>query len=331
MLTPIQTRAILMTGVNQLAVETVEIPRPGERELLIEAEYTCISPGTELRCLAGLQPDLQWPFIPGYAMVGRVAEGGANSTLAIGTRVICSGTQRANRNLAWGGHVGHAVVQEDQVQPIPGEIESLDAVITKLAAIAYRGWRMSQPALHDSVAVIGLGAVGQFAARLHRLSGARVVAADLNADRVAVAQAAGVEAFVTTGKTMASDFRERLPDGAQVVVDATGVPQVFSQAMAIASEKAWRDGTPGPRLIVQGSYPDSIAVSYHEAFRREMSVWFPRDFQFDDLRAILALMGRGLLRGADLISAICQPDEAPQTYQALQAGRLITAAFKWGH
>jgi len=55
------------------------------------------------------------------------------------------------------------------------------AAATKLAAIAYRGVRLARPKPHETVAVIGLGAIGLLAAQLHAQSGARVVAADLGA------------------------------------------------------------------------------------------------------------------------------------------------------
>lgn len=326
------SRAILMTEVGQVTLDSVEIPAPESGELLIDVEYTCISPGTELRCLAGKEPNTEWPFIPGYAVVGRVLEQGADTTTPPGTRLICPGTRRANRNLKWGGHTSHSVVMESQTVQIPEGVESLDAAAVKLAAIAYRGVRMSRPQPHESIAVIGLGAVGQFAARLHALTGANVIAADLNGSRVQVAQEAGLHAFQPTADTMVGEFHSRFAgefSGADIVVDATGVPQVLIQAFEIAKGKAWSDGSPGSRLIVQGSYPDLLTVPYFPPFLREMTIGFPRDHQQSDLIAMLDLMQRGLLKSIGVISAVYDPQDAAQAYEQVRTGKHITAAFKW--
>ena len=51
-----QAQAVLFRGVNEVTVEAVEIPAPGPGEVLIQTACSTVSPGTELRCLAGRQP-----------------------------------------------------------------------------------------------------------------------------------------------------------------------------------------------------------------------------------------------------------------------------------
>jgi Zn-dependent alcohol dehydrogenase len=48
-----QTQAVLFTANNRASLQPVTIPDPGAGEVIVQAEYTCISPGTELRLLAG--------------------------------------------------------------------------------------------------------------------------------------------------------------------------------------------------------------------------------------------------------------------------------------
>ena len=52
-----QSKAILFRDVNVVTVEPVTIPEPGPGEVLIETAFSVMSPGTELRCLAGQQPN----------------------------------------------------------------------------------------------------------------------------------------------------------------------------------------------------------------------------------------------------------------------------------
>jgi 2-desacetyl-2-hydroxyethyl bacteriochlorophyllide A dehydrogenase len=121
----VKTTALVFTGVKQVAVLPVEIPEPGAGEVLLEALYTLISPGTELRCRAGQQAGVQFPFIPGYSFVGRVIGRGPGANLPDGIVVYCGGTMHAAIDRAWGGHIAHAVHSESDVYPLPPPVDPL--------------------------------------------------------------------------------------------------------------------------------------------------------------------------------------------------------------
>ena len=326
-----QTKAIIFTAPHHVILDTVQIPAPAAGEVLLEALYTLISPGTDLRCRAGKQEGVVFPFIPGYSFVGRVLARGEGATLQEGTIVYCNGTSAASVNLAWGGHVSHAVRSERELYPVPAGLDPLYASAAHLAAIAYRGVRLSRPQAHETGAVIGLGAIGALAARLHALTGARVVAADLSPYRVTLSQQTGIEAFVPQG-ALAEAFAAKLPGGADVVVDATGAPAVLPQAIEVAKQKPWDDGADlGARFVVQGSYPDTFSIPYQPAFRRELSFHVPRDAQPRDFRTVLDFMQRGVLDVSGIISDVRPPESAAETYAALAepSAELITVAFQW--
>lgn len=326
-----KTTALLATGIDRVELVGATLPDPGAGEVLIETLYSVISPGTELRCLAGRQPMATFPFVPGYSAVGRVVACGAGASLEEGTWVFGKGSEKSDRPLLWGGHTAHAVCQAAAVFVVPPGVEPLDAVFAKLAAIAYRGVRIAGTRPHEQVAVVGLGPVGQLAARLHTLVGARTLAADLDPGRVAVARAAGIDAFVPD-RPLPEAFRAVQPDGADVVVDATGAASVLPMAVLLGRTKPWDDSLTEPvRLVVQGSYPGSVTFDYHDAFRRELSVLFPRDNQPRDTETALRLMAEGRLRPRDLASRIAPPEAAPEIYANLRAAEpgLLTAVFQW--
>lgn len=325
-------RAVLFTGVNEVTVDTVEIPEPAPHDLLIEAAYTCISPGTELRCLAGKQQGSPgWPAIPGYALAGTVVARGSAASTPIGARVLCSGTVHANRNLLWGGHISHAIRPESQVFMVPDEVDLLDAAVARLAAIAYHGLRLARPLPHERVAVVGLGPIGMLSARLYAATGALVVGLDRTPERVAACRDGGVAAVVADGDLRAA-AAPVLPDGADIVVDATGSAAVAAQSVTLARSLGWDDvPMPGARFVVQGSYPDAIVLPYQESFVNELTVLIPRDAQPRDLRTVLDLLARRRLVVNDIVSTVQPPEEAPAIYAALRAGdrSLLTVAFRW--
>lgn len=326
-----KTDALFATGIDKVELIDVNVPEPGTGEVLIETIYSSISPGTELRCLTGKPPASGFPFVPGYSLVGRVVARGAEVALGEGTLVFCRGTQKCDRPILWGAHTRHALCRASEVFPVPANVDPLDAVFAKLAAIAYRGVRLAATQPHHQVAVIGLGPIGQFAARLHALTGARTVAADVDPFRVSVAQKAGVEA-ITAGKSLIETFRTMQPEGADIVVDATGASSVLQQAMLLAKSKPWDNTLTEPtKLVVQGSYPGDITFDYRETFRRELIILFPRDQQSHDIETTLRLIAARKLQARDLASRIVCPTDAQSIYSALRASMagLLTAVFQW--
>lgn len=318
-------QAIVFTGVDTPTVQTIHLPEPGPGEVLVETAYSCISPGTEMRCLAGQQTGVTFPFVPGYSLAGRIAAVGDGVTLEVGTPVFCTGTSTADVPLAWGGHVSHALQPADNVFPLAAGVDTLDACITHIAAISYHGMRLSRPQAHERIVVIGLGIIGQLAARLHALSGAAVLGVDLSAERANLLREVGIDAV-----TSLDDARSRLPDGADVIVDATGANGVIPQALAFARTVPWDDSLmPRSRYLVQGSYVGDFCVPYDAAFGSEVSFWVPRDAQPRDFRHVLDFLARGKLTVRDTISEVASPADAPRIYRALQVRDILTAAFAW--
>ncbi|GCE11301.1 zinc-dependent alcohol dehydrogenase [Tengunoibacter tsumagoiensis] len=328
-----QAQAILFRRPDEVALDSVTIPEPGPGEVLVEIQYSCISPGTELRCLSGKQNGLDdWPFIPGYAASGLISTVGPETSLAVGTPVFCGGTEQVSGAArGWGGHVSHAILEESNVYPLPFNLSLLDSSLAKQAAIAYHGLRLSRPQPSETVAVVGLGLIGQLSARLHAMTGARVVCTDLSASRVELARSAGLEAYQLQG-SLFETLHQVLPQGADIVVDATGHPAVLPQAIALASDLPWDDTlTPAPRYLIQGSYDNTFSIPYVQAFYKELSFLLPRDQQPRDIRIIIELLAREKLHVRDLISAVRDPEQAATTYSELKTpdSSLLTAAFHW--
>lgn len=327
-----QARAILHTAAHAVTLGDVTLPAPQAGEVLIETLFSCVSPGTELRALAGRQPDMPaGAYIPGYALTGTVIARGPGVAIAEGCLVFCSGTRTASAPLMWGGHISHAIQREAAIFPLPPGVDPLEASLAKLAAIAYHGMRLSRPLPHERVAVIGLGPIGQLSARLHSLTGAYTVGVDPVASRVELAEWAGLTARVAAG-TPAETLGAVLPDGADIIVDATGAPAVIGEVAALARALPWDDSlSAGARYLLQGSYAGSVPIPYSIAFERELQLMVPRDLQPRDLRAVLDLLARGRLRARDLISAVVAPSAAAEAYTELRAHpeRLMTLAFDW--
>jgi 2-desacetyl-2-hydroxyethyl bacteriochlorophyllide A dehydrogenase len=328
-----KARAIVYVSPNHTELRDFELPDPGAGEYLFQTVYSAVSPGTELRNLSGkMRGDLAvFPAIGGYLNVSRIIGRGSGlgGGLPDGTLVFSGGTQKCDVHRTWGGHVSHGVSRD--VLPVPTHVDPRDAVLTKLGAIAYLGSRHADAAPHESVAVVGLGPIGQLSLRVHRMRGCRAVGFDVSADRVAIASAAGCEAHALAG-TLAETAARVQPRGFDVVVDATGAKAVLDQSVLLLRDRPWQEPPfPGTRLVIQGSYVAEIAFDYFTAFMRGCNIHLPRDNQYCDLVAVMGLLDRGMLRLQDLLSEIAAPSACQEVYSRLLAGKsaYMTAAFDW--
>ncbi len=326
---------LLFTAPSTVATASFPPLEPGPGEVLIATEFSCISPGTELRCLAGGQPDSPpWPFVPGYSSVGRITALGAgfhhthHAHPRLGERVFFRGTGRAPFALQWGGHISHAVVRPGDLIPLPDGADGRSAAFGHLLGIAHHGVMLANPQPGERIVIIGLGSIGQLSARIYQALGHQPLVVDQNVERVRLARYAGLDAMVISAH-LAEEVRVRLPAGAEIVVDATGVPGVLAEAVSLLRELPWNDRHhPAARLVVQGSYPADIAVNYQKLFLKEAQVLFPRDCQPHDIRRALALVQGGRLRVTDLAD-VFPPAAAPAVYARLQTGELMTGVFGW--
>jgi len=153
-----RTEAIFFEAPGVVACGEVEIPEPSGDRVLIQTAYSTVSPGTELRSLAGKQAGTKaWPFIPGNSLSGAVVAAGPDSTVKIGAKVYCSGTKAACVELLWGGNAGYAITSSADVYEVPVATSLLDLSFAHIAAIALRGVQLSQVKPGERVAIIGLG------------------------------------------------------------------------------------------------------------------------------------------------------------------------------
>lgn len=328
-----KARAIVFRAPGAVGLEEFELREPGPGEVLVQAHHTCVSPGTELRCLAGKQPDpAPWPFIPGYAMAGRVISAGKGVSLSPGAMVYLNGTADGGwLARMWGGHASHAVAPADACIPVPDGLSTLEASFAHLAAIAYHGCVVSGASAGDSVAVIGLGILGQLCARMYALLGCRVVACDRNPSRVAAARRLGTQAEIVNDR-LADALTQHLPDGPDVLADVTGNTGVFAEAVTLGRDVPWEDTQVKPTTyVVQGSYPDVLPVPYQDAFLKQLTIRFPRDCTPGERASVMELMARGDLDARSWIGDEESPDNAEDVYRELSnpESSLLTVVFAW--
>jgi len=245
--------------VKSGAIVVEEVPTPAMKpgHLLVQNHYSVISPGTErssvssrsgsLVSKARRNPDLVRKILQqvtqqgltatykrvlsrlesyaslGYSAAGEVvAVGSGIDDIAVGTAVACAG----------GGYASHAeylLLPRNLCAKVPRGVGFEDAAYTTIGAIALQGVRQAALTLGETVAVVGLGLVGQLTVQLLKAHGCSVIGIDLDQRAVELAKKSGAD--VALGRS-SSDLKKTI----QSVTNGRGVDAVIITAATTSND-----------------------------------------------------------------------------------------------
>ncbi len=304
----------------------VEVPAPGPRQVLVRADFTAVSPGTE-RAFLNFVPGVSatFPLRPGYSGSGTVLAAGRGVSLQVGQRVACTGMP----------HASIAVLAADHVFLLDDRIDLEAGAFVELAIIAQQGVRKGRVEPGSRVCVIGAGLVGLLAAQVARAAGASVTVVAASGTKREAAVAAGAERFFALDRRGLD-----LSDVAsQVVIEATGNPE----ALALAAQVA----TPGARLVLLGStrglnrdvdfdvllrQKEITLVGAHISTVPQAVGGGPEVPYAREAAEALALLATGGINPRPLVGERVNPLEATVFYRRLCQGDggIVGAVFDWG-
>jgi 2-desacetyl-2-hydroxyethyl bacteriochlorophyllide A dehydrogenase len=245
-----QARQAVILEPYKVAVREVDLPAPAANQVLVATEVSAVSAGTELAVYTGtLQwlkdpnlPEWKFPFRPGYSAAGTVVAVGSDVTAwKPGDRVSYPGNHASHELLT----LGH---ERGRLWPMPAALDMEKAATACVARYGLGAAIRAGVTLGRSAAVLGLGIIGQFALRSLLAAGAHpVVGIDAVRMRREAARAAGADQVLDPA---AGDIREQLAGylrqrGAEIVADATGIPDAVPTAMSLACD--------GGQVVVVGS------------------------------------------------------------------------------
>lgn len=340
---------------GQVSVHEVPEPAPADGWVLVAVERSLISSGTE-RAVASLgtksiiqkakaRPDLvrktldvsraegigvavakvrsrlDQPMAFGYSLAGRVLDTGGDARLAVGDLVACVGA----------GYASHAEVVSvpwNLVVPVPDGVPTDAAAFAAPAAIALHAIRLADVGPGSTVAVVGLGLLGQVAGRLLRGAGLFAVGTDPREDRRRLFGRAAAAGGLPDAVARVS--RGRGAD-AVLVFAAASSSEPISVGAAVARDRA--------KLVVVGDVPLEldrrtfyekeldlvVARSYgpgrYDRGYEEGGVDYPASYvrwtEGRNVEAVLDLLAAGNLGLGDLVTHRFPIDDGRRAYETL--------------
>ncbi len=314
-------KALMIEGELVSRFHLVEPKQLGAGEVRVAIRHVGLC-GSDLNTFRGLNPLVALPRIPGHEIGGVVLECGpeAGPDLSPGARVVvmpytncgtCSSCRkgrlnacRYNRTLGVQQDGGLA---EELVVPASKLIvnETLPArhlALVEPLSVGFHAVERGRISGGDRVVVIGCGMIGMGAIIGAVAKGAEVLAIEPSASKRQIAEAFGA---VRTVDPLSGDAVKAVEDwtggdGADVVMEAVGLPQTFTQAIDLACYSG--------RVVYIGY--SKAPVSYDTKFfnLKELDIMGSRNAMIGDFRAVITTL-ETLGEKADLLISKVFPFE----------------------
>jgi threonine dehydrogenase-like Zn-dependent dehydrogenase len=264
-------KGAVFAGNRKVELRTFPDPTPGPGEVVIQmkASGMCGSdlkfyrsaPGEAQKAL-GLG-NLSEPLIGGHEPCGVVAARGpgvSEKEAPIGQRVmdhhysgcgvckhcrvgwsqLCREGIQVYGATAHGGHAEYLKVPARTLVPLPEELSFAEgAAVACGTGTAYGALKRMQTQGGQTLAVFGQGPVGISATMIGAKMGARVIAVETNAERLALAKRFGADVALDSSKTDIEKEIKQLThgEGVDLALDCTGV--AAARRAAVRSVKTW--------------------------------------------------------------------------------------------
>ena len=326
-------RVALARSVEDVEVVTREVPAIGPGEILVAMKAVGIC-GSDT---AGWYVATKAPTVLGHEPAGVVAEAREGAPFAPGDRVVvhhhaACGTcpaclvgedvqcakWRKNRldpgGLAELVRVEAAAVSTDVLR-LPESLSFEDGALTEPVACAVKAVRRAAVRLGDTVAVIGLGANGILLGLVARDAGASaLVGCDPDAARRAHALRLGFDVAGEPGEDFSEKVKRASAAGADVVFVLPTAEDAVLSALSAAA--------PAGRVVFYSPVQPGKkwTIEPHLPYLRDLSMLFSYSSTERDLREALALIERGVVRAAGLVTHRVPLAEAAEAFRLARGG-----------
>ncbi len=340
--------AAVLYGQEDLRLEQVVDPTPSTGEVVIQvtAATTC---GTDLKVWrqGGHARMLRPPTLFGHEVAGRIAAVGEGVSWQVGDRVVannsapclncffcrrqeyslCSNLIFNNGTFAEYLKIPAAIVQHNLLQ-VPDSLPDELAAMTEPLACVLHGLARSNVKVGDRVVVLGDGAIGlMFVAALMGAGSATPTEVTLfggSDQRLQIGEHLGA------ARTMNYRRVDSLPAvvrdctegwGADVVIEATGVPEVWETAIACAR--------PGATVNLFGGCPrdTKITVNTEQLHYSELTLKGVFHNTPKYVRAALSLLASQKIPFESLISEHQPLRQLEQVFQDMKNRKVIKVAI----
>jgi L-gulonate 5-dehydrogenase len=283
-------KAVVTFAPRTMAFEERPEPIPRAGEVIVRTKAVGIC-GSDIHLYRGDHPYTTYPMVFGHEASGLIEAVGENVTnfnrgdnvvmeplipcnacypCRLGRRNCCSNMQTIGVTTD-GALAEHFAVPASCLHPIPDTLPHRIAALVEPFSIGFHAVSRGDIGELDRVVIIGAGPIGLTTLVAAKKKGAQVLICDLLDKRLAIAKQMGADLTINSGK---SDLVQAVldwtgGDGANVVVEAVGLPQTIESTIDLVSDAG--------RIVILGVTKKRFALRGVDITKKELTIFGSRN------------------------------------------------------
>ena len=334
-------KAAVLENKGVLTYKDVPTPEPGPGHVRLKIRAISICGSDIKRFVDGHR---MYPLILGHensGIIDRVGEGVNENYMGKHAAIIplvpcfeCEQCQRGYYSACHrysfigsrqsGGFAEYVDLPERNIFILPDDLSFEHAALIEPSTVARHMLTLGDFKHGQTAIVLGAGSVGLMLVQWLRILGAdQVVVTDILEDNLQIASKVGAHVALNPSKVdVIKEVRKFLGDGADLTLEATGVPQVLEQTLPITR--------PHGKVVLAGNQPSdkSLPLTFIEnMMRREISLIgcfmsYSAPFPGHEWTETIAALQNGSMDMETLISHRFPLSKAPEIFEKIGAHEL---------
>ncbi len=328
-------KSLVLTEYKRLEIQDMPVPEVGPRDVRIRVS-ACGICGSDVHGFDGSSGRRIPPLIMGHEASGTVESVGSEvSSLQPGDRVtfdsmiscgVCRFCRSGEANLCddrrvvgvspgeWkqhGAFAEYVVVPHHIVFRLPDGLSFEHAAMVEPVSVAVHAVSRTPIRLGAQAVVVGCGMIGLLTVQAAKAAGCGTVfAVDLDDTRLERAARLGADVTLNAKEDVAAQVVEATGGGADVAFEAVGAAAPIATAVASLRK--------GGALTLIGNVTPKVEVGLQEIVTRELTL-YGSCASSGEYPQCLDLIGRGVIRVDDLVTAVAALEDGPAWFERLYA------------
>jgi L-galactonate 5-dehydrogenase len=316
-------KAIQITAPETIQIVDRSIPQAGRGDVLLKIKYVGFC-GSDLSTFLGKNLMVEYPRIPGHEISAEIVSMGeevpANFKKGQAVTVVpytncgqCSSCRKGRFNACrYNQTLGvqrDGAMQEFLVVPwqkliADEQLSAKELAMVEPLTVGFHAVDRGRVTDNDVVMVLGCGMIGSGAVIRAAMRGARVVAVDVDDQKLALAKQIGATHCINSSTQNMHEVLQEITNGhgPDVIIEAAGNPITYQLALEEAAFAA--------RVVCIGYAKNDISFATKLWVQKEIDIMGARNATPSDFEAVVHYLKQGTFPLNEMITQIIQPEEA---------------------
>jgi len=248
-------KAAVLKEQFKFVIQETEMPRIKADEVLIKVKSAGIC-SSDVKAYMGIHPEIKYPVILGHEFSGEIAAAGKEvKHLQVDDEVIaeplfpcnkcracvsgkynlCNEQKMIGQNIP-GAFAEYVIAKGSMTYPKDGFLSFDEAALIETLATAVHAVKRSRIGIGDTMVILGAGSVGLLCLQVAKRSGATVLIADMDQEKLHLAADLDADYVISPGTGDLQEMVLALTNGygANIIMDCAGTKDSLRQTVELA-------------------------------------------------------------------------------------------------